>query len=115
LPDEQLVSSSHYPKILNLEPLLEQTFCSASTKMDIDNRRPLQPAQAVGLISFSALNASPLFHTAKVIAAIRRAIVTLANSGRSPLSTSSAYHALNGPHLEAVRAALLKTYFNVRL
>jgi hypothetical protein len=43
LPDERLVSSSHYPKILNLEPLLEQTFCSASTETDLDHRRPLFP------------------------------------------------------------------------
>lgn len=59
---------------------MNPNFCSASTETDIDHRRPLQPAHAVSLISFSALNASPLFRTAKVIAAIQRAIVTLANS-----------------------------------
>ena len=67
------------------------------------------------LISLSASNASPLFHTANVIAAILRAMVTRANSGRNPLSTNSAYHDLNGSHLEAVSAAPLKTYFKVRL
>lgn len=49
------------------------------------------------------------------MAAILRATVTLANPGRSPLSTNSAYHPLNGSHREAVSAAPLKTYFSARL
>ena len=67
------------------------------------------------LVSLSASNASPFFHTANVIAAILRATVTRASSGRSPRSNNLAYQDLNGSHLEAVSAALLKTYFNVRL
>lgn len=58
---------------------------------------------------------SPAFHTAKVIAAILRAIVTRASSGRSPRASNSAYHVLKGSHREAVSAAPLKTYFSVRL
>src|SRR5205085_7309462 len=95
LPDRRL------GKIPHRLSAAQNNFCNAT------------PAHAVGLISFLASNTSPLFHTAKVIAAIRRAIVTLANSGRSPLPTSSAYHALKGPYLEAVSAALLKTYLGV--
>ena len=49
------------------------------------------------------------------MAAILRAIVTRASSGRIPLANNCAYKDLNGSHLEAVSAALLKTYFNVRL
>ncbi|MDQ3650416.1 MAG: hypothetical protein M3458_09135 [Acidobacteriota bacterium] len=67
------------------------------------------------MINLSASNASPFFHIANVIAAILRAIVTRANSGRSPLANNPAYHDLNGSYREAVNAALLKTYFNVRL
>jgi hypothetical protein len=67
------------------------------------------------LISLLASKISPFFHTANVIAAILRATVTRANSGRSPRANNSTYQDLNGSHLEAVNAALLKTYFNVRL
>ena len=48
-------------------------------------------------------------------AAILRATVTRANSGRSHRASNSPCQDLNGSHREAVSAALLKTYFSVRL
>jgi hypothetical protein len=50
-----------------------------------------------------------------VTAAIVLATVTRANSGRRPFASSPAYHDLNGSHLEAACAALLKTCLSVRL
>jgi hypothetical protein len=49
------------------------------------------------------------------MAAILRATVTRASSGRSPRASNSPCQDLKGSHREAVSAALLKTYFNVRL
>ena len=49
------------------------------------------------------------------MAAILRATVNRANSGRNPRSSNSPCQDLNGSHLNAVSAALLKTYFSVRL
>ena len=82
-------------------------------------RRPLgrstAPAYAACGITSPASKLPPLFHTAKVTAAILRAIVTRASSGRSPFARSPAYHDLKGSHREAACAALLKTCLSVRL
>ena len=73
------------------------------------------PAYAACFITSPASKPAPLFHTAKVTAAILRAIFTRASSGRSPFARSPAYHDLNGSHREATCAALLKTCLSVRL
>src|SRR5215213_10654907 len=103
----------HSPKIL--APNLHRTdsVLTASSLSALATRQ--QPAHAACPISLPASNASPLFHTAKVMAAILRATVTRASSGRSPRSSNSPCHDLKGSHREAVSAALLKTYFSVRL
>lgn len=59
-------------------------------------------------------NIKLLFHTARVTAAILRAIATRANTGRSPFTGSPAYHALKGQHREAACAAHLKTCLSVQ-
>jgi hypothetical protein len=49
-----------------------------------------------------------------VTAAILRAIVTRANSGRSPFADSPAYYDLKGSHREAACDAPLKTCLSVQ-
>jgi hypothetical protein len=73
------------------------------------------PFHTACFITAPASKLAPLFHAAKVRAAILRAIVTRASSGCSPLARSPAYHDLKGSHREAACAAPLKTYFSVRL
>ncbi len=77
--------------------------------------RLTRPARAACFITSPASKLPPLFQTARVTAAILRATVTRADSGLSPLTSSSAYHDLKGSRREAACAAPLKTYFSVRL
>ncbi len=74
------------PRTFCKNRLLRATHdCSSATSVS----RSL-PAHAACLINLSASNFSPFFHTAKVIAAILRATVKRASSGRSPLPNNSA-------------------------
>jgi hypothetical protein len=69
-----------------------------------------RPAHAACPISLPASNDSPAFHTARVMAAILRATVTRASSGRSPRASNSSCQDLKGSHREAVSAAPLKRF-----
>ncbi len=91
-------TSPHNPQILNLEPFAETDFSFSvhADRLTSASVSHLQSAHAACLISLSASNASPFFHTANVIAAILRAMVTRANSDRSPRPSNSAYQVLNG-------------------
>jgi hypothetical protein len=59
------------------------------------------PAYAACFSTSPTSKLSPAFHTARVTAAILRATVTRANSGRSPRDSNSEYHDLKGSHREA--------------
>ncbi len=93
-----LAPSPHYPKILNPEPFAEQTlqFRHMMYAEHWLQSPTVESSHAACLISLSASNALPFFHTANVIAAILRAIVTRASSDRSPRANNSAYQDLNG-------------------
>ncbi len=106
--------SLHNRQILSPEPSTSR-HCLRQFSAGSDFSPVAQLAHAACPTTFPASKPDPAFHTAKVIAAILRAIVTRASSGRSPFASSPAYHDLNGSHREEACGALLKTCLSVRL